>query len=247
MSCVLVAELSTNHGGDVGLACDMVREAADAGATYVKTQSYSLARLNPADPQRAWLEQAHLDEAAHERIMAACQAAGIQFLSTPFDADSLVMLRRLGLTTFKIASSESGHDWWEQKDGETWFISYPWGHVEPRKGQATFHGSVLYTMERSHTKLTAIPLYPTPLEAVGRATLLEGWSDHTVGLAAAQWAIAQGIRVLEVHLHDAAKRGRVTVWDKSPQDVRQLRDFADACETMRTGVSVVYRNRWNAK
>src|SRR5687768_11729747 len=99
MRCQLIAELSTNHGGDVDLACDMVRQAAEAGADYAKIQSYSLGKLNPADPQKDWLTQAHLDEAAHVRIIQACKDAGIRFLSTPFDADSLAMLRRLGLTT----------------------------------------------------------------------------------------------------------------------------------------------------
>jgi N,N'-diacetyllegionaminate synthase len=236
---ILIAELSTNHGGDVDLACEMVQQAAEAGADYAKVQSYSLSKLNPADPQRAWLEQAHLDEAAHVRIMAACQAAGIQFLSTPFDSESLAMLRRLGLTTFKIASSESGNDWWDPLMGESWFVSLPWGR--PRGFGAKNQHIYAY--------LTAIPLYPTPLEAVGRAELVGrpergGWSDHCIGVAACQRAIALGVDVLEVHMHDAAKRGRVTAWDKSPEQVRQLREFADACATMRTGVGQVFRERW---
>ncbi len=232
---ILIAELSTNHGGDVDLACDMVRQAAEAGATYAKIQSYSLARLNPADPQKDWLTQAHLDEDAHVRIMAACAEAGIKFLSTPFDADSLKMLRSLGVREFKIASSESGNGWWSlsQQAGERWFISYPWG-IAPSNIIA------------GRDSLTAIPLYPTPLEAVCRAPLLGGWSDHTVGIRACQWAIANGARVIEVHMRDTLKRGRVSVWDKHPQDIMALRAFADDVETMTSGVATRFRNRWSA-
>jgi N,N'-diacetyllegionaminate synthase len=245
MPTTIIAECATGHGGDLDIAADMVRAAADSGATYVKFQTYDLAKLNPTDPQREWLTQAHLDRRDHEYLIRLCEQVGIKFLSTPFDAGSLALLRELGLTTFKIACSESGSDWWEQKDGEAWFISYPWGHVEPRKGRATFHGSVMYTMERSHTKLTAIPLYPTPLEAVGRATMLAGWSDHCEGIAACQAALAQGVTVLEAHL-TLGSRGRRGRWDKSPDQLRQLRDFADACETMRSGVSATFRRRWSA-
>lgn len=227
----IIAEISTNHGGDVDLACDMVKAAADAGADYAKIQSYSLERLNPTDPQRDWLTQAHLDEAAHERIFQACRDAGIKPLSTPFDADSLQMLRRLGLREFKIASSESGNSWWVGRDGEHWFISYPWG-LAPLLGPV------------GATLLTAIPLYPTPLEVVGRASMLNGWSDHTEGLAACQRAMVHGASVLEVHMHDAMKRGRVCAWDKSPAQIRQLRDFADDCLTMTSGVATKFRNRW---
>jgi N,N'-diacetyllegionaminate synthase len=233
----LIAELSTNHGGDVDLAIDMVKAAADAGADYAKLQSYSLSKLNPADPQKDWLTQAHLDEAAHERIFQACRDVGVKPLSTPFDSDSLAMLRRLGLREFKIASSESSNNWWGPREGEQWFVSYPWG----------MRDAVDYPFTCPPIRsLTAIPLYPTPLEAVSRATLLDGWSDHVAGVKACTWAIAQGVQVLEAHLM-LPGRGRNTIWDKTPEQFRLLRDFADACETMRTGVSVVYRNRWNAK
>jgi N,N'-diacetyllegionaminate synthase len=230
---ILIAELSTNHGGDVDLACEMVRQAAEAGATYAKIQTYSLERLNPTDPQADWLRQAHLDEAAHVRIFQACKDAGIQPLSTPFDVDSLKMLRRLGLKTFKIASSESAAEWWGRQKGERWLVSYPWGLKPADTPQCI-------------VALTAIPLYPTPLEAVGRAALLQGWSDHTCGLAACQWAIANGAKALEVHMK-LSGRGRECSWDKTPAELRVLRDFADDCETLRSGVATRFRERWQAR
>jgi N,N'-diacetyllegionaminate synthase len=232
----LIAELSTNHGGDVDLAIDMVKAAADAGADYAKLQSYSLSKLNPADPQKDWLTQAHLDEAAHERIFQACRDAGIKPLSTPFCADSLAMLRRLGLRAFKIASSESGNQWWYgPRDGERWFVSYPWGD-----GAAWANGRPSWL-----TALTAIPLYPTPLEAVGRAPLLDGYSCHAIGNAACLLVIANEAKVIEAHLR-LEGRGRQCAWDRTPAQFRELREFADQCETMRTGVSTQFRRRWQA-
>lgn len=232
----IIAELSTNHGGDVDLACDMVKAAADAGATYAKIQTYDLSRLNPSDPQKDWLTRAHLDEAAHVRVMAACEQAGIMFLSTPFDAGSLAMLRRLGVKEFKIASSESGNRWWEPELSERWFVSYPWG-------VKTIHLTHDNYLSPHYVALTAIPLYPTPLEAVSRAPLLRGWSDHTMGLSACRWAIVQGAEAIEAHLC-LPGRGRESVWDKTPEQFRQLRDFADDCATMTSGVATKFRNRW---
>jgi sialic acid synthase SpsE len=230
---ILIAELSTNHGGDVALACDMVRAAAEAGCDYAKIQSYSLGALNPRDPQADWLRQAHLDREDTARVLAACQEAGIQFLSTPFDAASLTMLRELGQTTFKIASSESGNRWWLPAYGETWFVSWPWGRGGPCMPPT------------NGARLTAIPLYPTPPECVGQAQLLEGWSDHTVGLAACQWAIARGVQVLEAHLC-LPGRGRECEWDKSRADFKELRAFANDVATMTTGVATRFRERWTA-
>jgi len=243
---ILIAELSTNHGGDVDLAIDMVKAAADAGADYAKIQSFSLSRLNPTDPQREWLTQAHLDEAAHERIFQACREAGVKPLSTPFDSDSLAMLRRLGLREFKIASSESGNDWWYPQAAEHWFVSWPWGEkgAEIPNPAEWIAGELVEHPVMVH-HLTAIPLYPTPLEAVRRGRLLDGWSDHTVGLAACQCAIAIDAKVIEAHLM-LPGRGRNSVWDKTPEQFRQLRDFADDCETMTSGVATKFRRRWSA-
>jgi N,N'-diacetyllegionaminate synthase len=232
---ILVAELSTNHGGDLSIAKDLISAAADAGCDFAKVQTYDLARLNPADPQADWLRQAHLDRAAHETLMAHCESRRIKFLSTPFDAGSLQMLRDLGLRTFKIASSESGSDWWTTSDDESWFVSWPWGRIALRGGRG-----------KHQIDLTAIPLYPTPLEAVGRATLFDGWSDHCVGIDACLWAIAQGVQVLEAHITLGGSRGRCMPWDKVPGDFTKLRRFADACETMRCGVAQRFRERWSA-
>lgn len=245
--CVLIAENATGHGGDIAVAKDMISAAADAGCDYAKFQTYSLARLNPADPQADWLRQAHLDKAAHETLMAHCEARHIRFLSTPFDSESLQMLRGLGLRTFKIASSESGNDWWLPSWGESWYVSYPWG-VVPNGPRVTIVGDGVYHPEdRLTARLTAIPLYPTPLEAVGRATLLEGWSDHGVGLDACYWALAQGVRVLECHLTLGQGKSRVMPFDKTPAQMAEVRRFADACETIRSGVATTYRERWCGK
>jgi N,N'-diacetyllegionaminate synthase len=230
----LICEISTNHGGDVDLAIDMVQAAADAGADYAKIQSYSIERLNPTDPQKDWLTQAHLDEAAHERIFQACRDAGVKPLSTPFDSDSLAMLRRVGLREFKIASSESGNTWWDEAitPGERVYLSHPWG-IQSRD----------WTWRPNMTHLAAIPLYPTPLEAVGRATLLGGWSCHAIGNAACFWAIANGAKVIEAHLR-LEGRGRQCAWDRTPEQFRELREFADDVETMTSGVATRFRNRW---
>lgn len=229
---ILCAELATGHGGDVALAGDMIRAAADAGCDLAKLQTYDLAKLNPSDPQRDWLIQSHLSEAAHEQLLKVGQQVGIEVFSTPFDADSLAMLRRLGLKRFKIASSESGNGWWDPTPRELWIVSYPWGRttVEPMPS-------------RRFRRLTAIPLYPTPLECVGHAPLLDGYSDHTVGIDVCLWAIAKGAEMIEKHMTIPGAREKP--WDASPAQFRQLRDFADSVSTMTTGVATQFRNRWN--
>lgn len=230
MSVELIAELATAHGGDVALAEDMVAAAADAGAHTVKIQSYTLARLNPKDPQADWLRQSYLDEAAHERIIAACQRHRVGFLSTPFDRDALVMLLRLSQGRIKVASTQTvwvGY-------AAAYVKSWAWG-VKP----AMASGPMILA------NLTAIPLYPTPLEAVAAAPLLDGWSDHTEGTAVCKHMISRGARIIEAHFC-LPGRSRQKPWDKTPAQLREIRDWADTVETLTTGVSQTFRERWTA-
>lgn len=232
MSIELIAELSTNHGGDVDLACDMVSAAADSGAHTVKIQSYTLSKLNPLDPQADWLRQAHLDQAAHERIMKACAAARVQFLSTAFDRDALLMLLELGQYRIKVASNQPV--WNTEADALVYFYkSWAWGRKP---------GSWLGHVEKH---LTAIPLYPTPIEAVIAAPLLDGWSDHMIGTDVCKHMISKGASVIEAHFC-LPDRGRRCAWDKTPAKFREMRNWADAVETMTTGVSQTFRDRWRA-
>lgn len=239
MSIELIAELATSHGGDVDLACDMVQAAADAGAHTVKIQSYTLAKLNPADPQAEWLTRAYLDEAAHERVARACQQYKVGFLSTPFDIDALYMLRRYEVSRLKIASSEAGHTWWRSKEvrssPNTWLVSWPWGKREQQQGW----------WEAIDAHLTAIPLYPTPLECLAGVTLLDGYSDHAVGTAACTHMLSRGAKIIEAHFC-LPGRSRQMPWDKTPEQFREIRDWADTVETMTTGVSTQFRDRWSA-
>lgn len=231
----LIAELATGHGGDVALAEDMIAAAADSGAHTIKIQSYSLKSLNPRDPQAAWLKESHLDEKAHDRLMAACAMRRVNFLSTPFDVASLEMLESFRVTRLKIASSTASEQWWRHRQTVHFVVSWPWGRKGEKQGW--------YEFIDAH--LTAIPLYPTPLEAVDGVKLLDGWSDHTVGIEACQHMLSKGANVIEAHFY-LPERSRHMPWDKSPAQLRQIRDYMDTVETMRTGVSKTFRDRWTA-
>lgn len=232
----IVAELSTNHGGNLELAEQMVIEAAKAGADLIKTQHYLPAKINPSDPQRDWLTQSALTIRQQGHLKSVAEQVGVTFMSTPFCAEALQELRDIGLTHFKIASSESGNKWWRNtRSGERWFVSYPWGR----------RGAVTPGQYEWLTTLTAIPLYPTPLECLSCVNWLEGYSDHCVGLSACEYAIARGVKVIEVHFKIEGK-GRNCVWDKTADDIRRLRAFADDCATMTSGVATRFRNRWTA-
>ena len=40
--CIIIAEAGVNHNGDINLAKELIKEASNAGANYVKFQSLKL-------------------------------------------------------------------------------------------------------------------------------------------------------------------------------------------------------------
>lgn len=123
---IVIAEAGVNHNGSLDRAFQLVDAAAAAGADVVKFQTFSADRLvtraapkaayqtvttgSEDSSQYAMLKALELDDAAHRRLMDHCTARGIQFLSTPFDLDSLdYLVKDLGLGTIKLSSGDAAN------------------------------------------------------------------------------------------------------------------------------------------
>jgi N-acetylneuraminate synthase len=121
MTTFIIAEAGVNHNGSVELAVKLVQAAAAAGADAVKFQTfradrvvsrfapkagYQEAATGTGESQLEMVRRLELDAAAHEQLMACCREHGIQFLSTPFDLESVELLVRLGVPRLKISSGE---------------------------------------------------------------------------------------------------------------------------------------------
>ena len=116
-----IAEMSANHGGSLETALEIVRKAAQAGADCLKIQTYTADSLTiDCDNQffningGLWdgyklydlYKEAGTPYAWHKAIKDECEKCGIDFLSTPFDANAVDFLEELGIEAYKIASFE---------------------------------------------------------------------------------------------------------------------------------------------
>ena len=122
--CIIIAEAGVNHNGDLEMAKQLVRAAAEAGADYVKFQTFSADKLvtktakqaeyqkknlqsGENDSQYTMLKKLELSREAHYELIKTCKYYGIRFLSTAFDNDNLVFLMKdLDLDYIKIPSGE---------------------------------------------------------------------------------------------------------------------------------------------
>jgi N-acetylneuraminate synthase len=121
----IIAEIASNHNGDMGLAKEMIRSAKDAGADAVKFQSWTKKSLFAekifAAERRRGLKQGaksledQIDEYAisFQELAAMKKAAdrtGIDFICTPFSPDEVdFLVDRLDVPMIKIASMDANN------------------------------------------------------------------------------------------------------------------------------------------
>lgn len=118
----IIAEAGVNHNGSLALAKQLIDVAAEAGADAVKFQTFRAERLvsksapkaeyqtkttDVSESQFEMIKKLELDETAHRLLIEHCRKRGIQFLSTPFDLESIDLLTNIfDLPILKLPSGE---------------------------------------------------------------------------------------------------------------------------------------------
>ncbi|MCR5619742.1 MAG: pseudaminic acid synthase [Lachnospiraceae bacterium] len=117
----IIAEMSANHGGNLGNALEIVRQVAGTGADCLKIQTYTADSLT-IDCDNDYFrikgglwdgyklhdlyKSAYTPYEWQKRIKEECERWGLDFLSTPFDKEAVDFLDDLGCEAYKIASFE---------------------------------------------------------------------------------------------------------------------------------------------
>jgi N-acetylneuraminate synthase len=118
----IIAEAGVNHNGSVAMAKKLIDIASDAGADAVKFQTfradalvsviapkadYQKTATSAGESQLDMLRKLALSEEAHRALADHCRIKKIQFLSTPFDEESIDFLaRRINVPLLKLPSGE---------------------------------------------------------------------------------------------------------------------------------------------
>lgn len=219
---IVIAEAGVNHNGSYEIACRLVEAAKDAGADYIKFQTFHSENLvskyakkadyqvktTGDDTQLKMLKQLELSEQDFIQLKDYCLKNEIQFLSTPFDFDSIRFLTRLDIPFWKIPSGE--------------VTNYPYLVALAKTGKPIVMSTgmcELYEIadairvlkENGSGEISLLHCnteYPTPFEDVNLRAMLTlksefgcrvGYSDHTKGIEIPIAAVAMGATIIEKH------------------------------------------------
>ena len=121
-NCYIIAEAGVNHNGSIDMAKKLIDVAADAGADAVKFQTfkaekviskyapkadYQKKKTAETETQLDMVKKLELDESTHSILIEHCSTRNIEFLSTPFDFESIDLLAgKFNLQCLKIPSGE---------------------------------------------------------------------------------------------------------------------------------------------
>lgn len=220
----IIAEIGSNHNGDMGLCRRLIDAAADAGADAVKFQSWSDTSLIAEEEYarnteysdkkkhfgslREMVTAYQFTVRQHREAHAYCRKRRIAFCSTPFSPKEVNLLETLGVPFFKIASMD--------------MVYLPFLEYVARKQRPIILSTGMATLAEIEQAMTTIrgagndqiillhciSIYPPDPKLINlrnMATLAQafdvpvGFSDHTLGTAIPMAAIALGASVIEKH------------------------------------------------
>lgn len=216
--CFVVAEVGSVHDGSFGNAKRLIDVAAECGADAVKFQTHIAAAETTRDaptppyfrdePRYDYFERTAFSREQWRPLREHAEGRGVEFLSSPFSTEAVILLEDVGMRRYKIPSGEvtnvplleavaatgkpvllsSGMSSWDELDRAV---------------------AALRRSSGSITVLQCTSEYPCPPEHVGLNVMIDmreryglpvGLSDHTLSAAAAYAAVALGATVIEKHI-----------------------------------------------
>src|SRR5947209_15008817 len=116
--CMIVAEVAQAHDGSLGLAHAYIDAVGRAGVDAVKFQTHIAAcESSPQEPWRVkfsfqdatrydYWKRMEFTEAQWNGLREHAEEKGLKFLSSAFSLEAVEMLKRVGVSAWKIASGE---------------------------------------------------------------------------------------------------------------------------------------------
>lgn len=210
----LIAEIGSNHNGDMDLCRRIIDAAVDAGADAVKFQSWTEETLvskegyEQSESLRESVRKYQFTPDQHREIQAYCHEQGVPFCSSVFSEEEADLLDDLGVPFYKIASMDINNLPLLR------YVAQKGRPVVMSTGMATLgeiEQAVAAIQEAGNERIVllhCVSVYPPDVDRVDlrNMEMLEtafgtpvGFSDHTLGTTVPLAAVARGACLIEKH------------------------------------------------
>ena len=217
----IIAEIGVNHNGKLSIAKKLINIAKKSGATAVKFQTYKtdnfvtkktkkvkyqLNKLNKNETHYEMLKKFELTIKDFIILKKYCRKKNIEFISTPYDLESVDILEKINVKRYKVASADIDDYLLHKKISLTKkkvIISTGMSMISDIKKVIKIYD------KKKVTLLHCVSAYPCELKDsyISRIDKLKktfklpvGFSDHTTSYEAAMMAYASGARIFEKHI-----------------------------------------------
>lgn len=237
---LLIAEIGGNHEGDFEYAKKLAKLAIESGVDYVKFQIYTgdtLVSSMESPDRNKHFKKFELTKEQHIYLAKMVTEAGILYTSSVWDIDAMEWLDKY-ITIYKIGSGDlTAYPVLKKtaQKNKPMIISTGLSTEQEVLDTVAYIQSVnpAYQSKDMLSVLQCTSMYPIGLgdahlnvmkrlkELTG---LTIGYSDHTEGSKALQYAVAMGAEVLEFHFTDD-REGKVFRDHKvslTPDEIRDL-------------------------
>lgn len=243
----IIAEAGVNHNGSLELAKQLALTAKEANADAVKFQTFNseaiVSRIaEKADYQKEvtcnsesqleMIKRLELSADHFIQLNKYCADIGIEFLSTPFDIESIKFLNQLNMKFWKIPSGEVTNLPYLLQIAKTHKpVVMSTGMCEIFEIEDAIEILRNYGTEEI-TLLHCNTEYPTPFEDANISAIVTmkehfgmevGYSDHTKGIEAVIAAAALGASIIEKHFTlDRNMEGPDHKASLEPRDLKEM-------------------------
>jgi N,N'-diacetyllegionaminate synthase len=206
----IIAEVGTNHNGDLGTAQELIKVSAQCGADVVKFQSFLVDELLAEDDENyQQLKMLQLPREWYPVLMDYCNQNGVTFLSTATNFTTIEWMEECGVEAYKVASCNISHILLIEK---LVTIGKP---VIFSTGLVSLDELIeldRYLQENNFSQyafLHCVSRYPTLYEDLHLGNIKElkrlfqcpiGFSDHSMGITMPVAAVALGASIIEKHI-----------------------------------------------
>lgn len=221
----IIAEVGINHNGNIKIAKKLIDYSKSCGSDFVKFQSFDVDKLilrnekkmayqvindKKKESQYEMLKKCQLDQNDHIELINYCKSKDIKFLSTPYDIESAILLRKLGQKLIKVASTDATNLFFLNQLLDLDFrIILSLGATSHRELLKLFCDVKVKKKLKNITLLHCVSFYPANIFDLNLSVIrsLEeefklkvGISDHTNNLNVGMYATLAGAQIIEKHI-----------------------------------------------